>query len=116
MDGIDIDDESLVIKDCEESTKGQCDEDVELRHDTAAVQKLEVLRSSQFNRLLFIDIGLMIFTFLHVSILTILCRTAWKGSKTRKGVEGKMITYPTCSPDNTFLIILYSQAVSAYCA
>lgn len=86
--------------------KGRAD-DVELCHDTPAIHKLDVMTSGQFNWLLYINIGLTIYTFGHVLGLIVLCQTSWAGSKTEPNIDGTPFTYATCIPNRMYMIVLY---------
>ena len=72
-----------------------------------AVHKLDVMGSTQYNRLVVVNLLLIVYTFGHVSVLFLCCQTVWKGEKTEKGVRGEDLTYQTCNPSYVYLITLY---------
>lgn len=80
---------------------------LELQDSKGAVHKLDVMTSKQFNRMLFLNIILVVWTFVQVTVASSLCNTTWKGSKTRKGVDGKDFTYTTCSPSTTYVVTMF---------
>lgn len=77
---------------------------LELEGANQAINKLDVMSSKQFNRLLVINIILTLYAFGHVIFLATCCATV-------KSVQGENLTYATCSPAKLsykiYMMILY---------
>ena len=69
--------------------------------------KLDMMKSSQFNRLILFNLFVIAYTFLHVTTVTTLCRTAWYGTKMVKGVRGEALKIETCTPSLPYMKALY---------
>lgn len=82
-------------------------EGVTIQAESKAVHKLDVMTSTQFNRLCIINVVITVLTFIHVLALYLSCQTVWKGSVTMKGVSGEALKLQTCDPSKVYMIVLY---------
>jgi len=82
------------------------------RDVSAASSKLDVMSSKQFNRLTFLNIGLILYTILHVVFIITACNTAWLGTFTVNGIHGGHLTIETCNAPRYFMVPLYLLDIS----
>lgn len=69
--------------------------------------KLDVMTSKQFNRLTFLNMGILLYTFIHVIFISTACRTIWLKSVRTKGINGEALTLQHCNAPRWYLGMLY---------
>lgn len=60
--------------------------------------KLDVMTSKQFNRLTFLNIGILIYAFIHVIFISTACNTVWIRSVRMQGINDQPLTLSTATP------------------
>ncbi len=81
---------------------------LELDGSKDVINKLDVMTSKQFNRILVLNIIIATYAFIHVAVLASLCATTWHGERTvQKGLQGEKMTFAICNTPTVYFSILY---------
>lgn len=83
-----------------------CDNDI-------VYHKLDVMTSTQLNRLVILNFAIIIATFVHVAFLTCACNTIWAGKMFIVGVRGEKLEVRSCNPPLFYNAVIHGTDLIA---
>lgn len=77
------------------------EDDMQIEDNSVASNKLDVMSSKQFNRITFLNLAVVFYSFVHVIFISTACRTVWAQSVQTKGIHGDPLTISKCNAPPT---------------